>query len=139
MCAAGGSSMILAVYPPEERRRVYGCAGAVLGSSLALGPVVGQGLMAVGGWPLVFLAPAAVAGLAALATVGLPALRGPDTPATLDLAGAVLFGVTIAAAVTALGLGPGWVSAGLVLVARTPRVASPNLRVDVQAGPSLDL
>ncbi|WP_207305035.1 MFS transporter [Streptomyces noursei] len=27
MCAAGGSSMVLAVYPPEERRRVYGYAG----------------------------------------------------------------------------------------------------------------
>ncbi|MFI9555489.1 MFS transporter [Nonomuraea endophytica] len=126
MCAAGGSSMILAVYPPEERRRVYGYAGAVLGSSLALGPVVAQGLMAVGGWPLVFLAPAAVAGLAALSTVGLPALRGPETPATFDLAGAVLFGVTIAASVTSLGLGPGgpwWAPAGLVLIAAALGVA----------------
>ncbi|MFD9945423.1 hypothetical protein ACFWYW_51840 [Nonomuraea sp. NPDC059023] len=59
MCAAGGFSMILAVYPPEERRRVYGYAGAVLGGSLALGPVVAQGLMAAGGRPLVFLAPPA--------------------------------------------------------------------------------
>lgn len=51
MCAAGGSSMILAVYPPEERRRVYGYAGAVLGSSLALGPLVAQALMAAGAGP----------------------------------------------------------------------------------------
>ncbi|WP_246080595.1 MFS transporter [Nonomuraea mesophila] len=122
MCAAGGSSMILAVYPPEERRRVYGYTGAVLGSSLALGPVVAQGLMAVGGWPLVFVAPAAVAALAALGTLGLPALRSPEVPEGFDLAGAVLFGVSIAAAVTALGLGfgpevPWWAPVALILVA----------------------
>lgn len=121
MCAAGGSSMILAVYPPDERRRVYGYAGAVLGSSLALGPVVAQALMAIGGWPLVFVAPAAVAGLAALATLGLPGLRSPEVPDNFDLAGAVLFGVTIAAAVTALGLGLGagvpWWGPGVLVLA----------------------
>ncbi|MFG3255407.1 MFS transporter [Streptomyces sp. NPDC048172] len=122
MCAAGGSSMVLAVYPPEERRRVYGYAGAVLGSSLALGPVVSQGLMALGGWPLVFAAPGAFAALAALAVLGLPALRGPEVPERFDLAGAVLFGTVVAAVVTALGLGfgagvPWWAPMGLLLVA----------------------
>ncbi|MER5325829.1 MFS transporter [Streptosporangium roseum] len=122
MCAAGGSSMILAVYPPEERRRVYGYAGAVLGSSLALGPVVAQALMAVGGWSLVFVAPGAVAAVAALATLGLPGLRSPEVPDGFDLAGAVLFGVTIAAVVSALGLGfgagvPWWGPGGLILIA----------------------
>ncbi len=122
MCAAGGSSMVLAVYPPEERRRVYGYAGAVLGSSLALGPAVAQVLMAVGGWPLVFAAPGGVAALAALGTCGLPALRGPEPSATFDLAGAVLFGVVVAAVVTALGLGfgagvPWWGPAGLLVLA----------------------
>ncbi|NUW30334.1 MFS transporter [Nonomuraea sp. SMC257] len=128
MCAAGGSSMILAVYPPEERRRVYGYAGAVLGSSLALGPVVAQALMAIGGWPLVFVAPGAVAALAALATLGLPGLRSPEVSDDFDRAGAVLFGVTIAAAVTALGLGlgagvPWWAPGGLVLVAVAGAIA----------------
>lgn len=80
MCAAGGSSMVLAVYPPEERRRVYGYAGTVLGVSLALGPVVAQALMAAGGWRLVFAAPAVVAAIAALATAALPGLRSPDAP-----------------------------------------------------------
>ncbi|MFD1938518.1 MFS transporter [Nonomuraea mangrovi] len=122
MCAAGGSSMVLAVYPPEERRRVYGYAGAVLGSSLALGPVVAQALMAVGGWPLVFVAPGAVAAVAALATLGLPGLRSAEVPENFDFAGAVLFGVTIAATVTAFGLGlgtgvPWWVPGALILVA----------------------
>ncbi|WP_308249990.1 MFS transporter [Sphaerisporangium fuscum] len=122
MCAAGGSSMVLAVYPPEERRRVYGYAGAVLGGSLALGPVVAQALMAVGGWPLVFVAPGAVAAVAALATLGLPGLRSPEPPESFDLAGAALFGVTVAAAVTALGMGfgagvPWWGPGGLILVA----------------------
>ncbi|MDQ0904341.1 MFS family permease [Streptomyces canus] len=122
MCAAGGSSMLLAVYPPEERRRVYGYAGAVLGSSLALGPLVAQALMAAGGWPLVFVAPGAVATVAALATLTLPGLRSCAVSENFDRAGAVLFGVTVAAAVTALGLGfgagvPWWVPVALVLVA----------------------
>ncbi|MEU7895287.1 MFS transporter [Nonomuraea sp. NPDC049152] len=122
MGAAGGSSMVLAVYPPEERRRVYGYAGAVLGSSLALGPIVAQALMAIGGWPLVFVAPGAVAAIAALATLGLPGLRSPDVSDDFDLAGAVLFGVTVAAVVTALGMGfgtgvPWWGPGGLILVA----------------------
>ncbi|MEU4033537.1 MFS transporter [Streptomyces collinus] len=122
MCAAGGSSMVLAVYPPGERRRVYGYVGAVLGGSLALGPVVAQGLMAVGGWPLVFVVPGAVAALAALATLGLPGLRGGEPAEGFDRAGAVLFGLAVAAAVTALGLGfgsavPWWGPVGLLLVA----------------------
>jgi MFS family permease len=135
---------------PEERRRVYGYAGAVLGSSLALGPVVAQALMAVGGWPLVFVVPGAVAALAALATLGLPGLRSPEVPDDFDLAGAVLFGVTIAAAVTALGLGLGagvswWGPVVLVLVAATGatglirverRAADPAIPVDLLRMPA---
>lgn len=145
MCAAGGSSMVLAVYPPGERRRVYGYTGAVLGSSLALGPVVAQALMATGGWPLVFVAPAAVAAIAALATIALPGLRSPEVPDNFDLAGAVLFGVTIAAAVTALGLGLGaciswWGPGALILVAAASatglirverRASNPAIPVDL--------
>ncbi|GAA4638693.1 MFS transporter [Actinoallomurus vinaceus] len=145
MCAAGGSSMILAVYPPEERRRVYGYAGAVLGGSLALGPVVAQALMAIGGWPLVFVAPGVVAAIATSATFGLPGLRSPEVSDGFDLRGAVLFGVTIAAVVTALGLGvgtgvPWWEpgvlflvaagsAAGLIRVER--RVPDPAIPVDL--------
>ncbi|GAA3352418.1 hypothetical protein GCM10017744_001310 [Streptomyces antimycoticus] len=104
------------------RRRVYGYAGAVLGSSLALGPLVAQALLAAGGWPLVFVAPGAVATVAALATLTLPGLRSSAVSENFDRAGAVLFGVTVAAAVTALGLGfgtgvPWWVPVALVLVA----------------------
>jgi hypothetical protein len=58
--------------------------------------------MAIGGWPLVFVVPAAVAALAALTTLGLPGLRSPEVPGDFDLAGAVLFGVTIAAAILPL-------------------------------------
>ncbi|MFC0601464.1 MFS transporter [Streptomyces palmae] len=128
MCAAGGSSMVLAVYPPEERRRVYGYAGAVLGSSLALGPVVAQALMAVGGWPLVFVVPGSVAALAAVATLGLPGLRGPEPSEDFDRAGAVLFGLTVAAVVTAFGLGfgagvPWWAPSGLILAAAVSATA----------------
>ncbi|GAA0441612.1 hypothetical protein GCM10009544_00270 [Streptomyces stramineus] len=136
MCAAGGSSMVLAVYPPEERRRVYGYTGAVLGGSLALGPVVSQALMAVGGWPLVFVAPGAVAALAAVATIGIPGLRSPGLHQKFDLAGAVLFGGVVAALVTALGLGfgagvPWWAPTGLIVLAAAG--AACLLRVERQA------
>ncbi|MFF1816943.1 MFS transporter [Kribbella sp. NPDC058245] len=118
MCAAGGSAMVLAVYPPEDRHRVYGYVGAVLGTSLALGPFAAQGLMAVGGWPMVFVVPAAVAGIAVLATIGLPSLRTNELPKDFDLAGAVIFGFTIAAAVTAFGFAlPVWATVGLLLSA----------------------
>ncbi|MFI6817174.1 MFS transporter [Nonomuraea sp. NPDC050328] len=124
MCAAGASSMVLAVYPPEDRRRVYGYIGAVMGGGLAMGPLVAQGLMALGGWPLVFVVPGAVAALAALTTLGLPGLRTPHARGDYDLAGAVLFGVTISAVVTALGLGlgsgiPWWVPGLLLFLALT--------------------
>ncbi|MFF5213546.1 MFS transporter [Streptosporangium sp. NPDC000396] len=145
MCAAGGSSMVLAVYPPEERRRVYGYAGAVLGSSLALGPVVAQALMAIGGWPLVFVAPGTVAAVAALAALGLPGLRSPKLSDHFDFAGAALFGVTVAAVVTALGMSfgsgvPWWGPGGLILVAAAGatglirverRAADPAIPVDL--------
>lgn len=122
MCAAGGSSMLLAVYPPEQRRRVYGYAGAVLGSSLALGPLIAQALVAAGGWPLVFVAPGAVATVAALSTLTLPGLRSPAVSENFDGVGAALFGATVATAVTALGLGfgagiPWWVPVALLLAA----------------------
>ncbi|WP_202869124.1 MFS transporter, partial [Kribbella antibiotica] len=118
MCAAGGSAMVLAVYPPEDRHRVYGYVGAVLGTSLALGPFAAQGLMALGGWPMVFVVPAAVAGLAVVLSIGLPSLRTRDLPPEFDLAGAVIFGLTIAAAVTAFGFAlPVWATLVLLIAA----------------------
>ncbi|WP_405064245.1 MFS transporter [Kribbella sp. NBC_01505] len=117
MCAAGGSAMVLAVYPPEDRHRIYGYLGAVLGTSLALGPFAAQGLMAIGGWPLVFVVPAGVAAIAVLMSIGLPSLRTRDLPKDFDLAGAVIFGFTIAAAVTAFGFAlPVWATVGLLLI-----------------------
>jgi hypothetical protein len=80
-----------------------------------------------------------------LATIGLPDLRSPEVPENFDLAGALLFGVTIAAAVTALGLGlgagvPWWGPGVLVLVAAASatglvrverRSADPAIPVDL--------
>ncbi len=141
MCAAGGSAMVLAVYPPEDRHRVYGYVGAVLGTSLALGPFAAQGLMAVGGWPMVFVVPAAVAGIAVLTSIGLPSLRTKNLPREFDLAGAIIFGLTIAAAVTAFGFAlPVWATAALlvgtaagvvVLVRVERRTADPAIPLDL--------
>ncbi|NOL42785.1 MFS transporter [Kribbella sandramycini] len=145
MCAAGGSSMVLAVYPPEERRRVYGYTGAVLGSSLALGPIAAQALMALGGWELVFVVPAGIAALAVVGTIGLPSLRTRQT-APFDLAGALLFGVVIAATVIAFGFAlPVWtnaallagaVAAAIVLVRVERRAAEPAIPFDLLRIPS---
>ena len=46
--------------------------------------------MALGGWHLVFVVPSAAAAIAALATLGLPSLRGTELSEGFDLLGAVL-------------------------------------------------
>nr|WP_238345404.1 MFS transporter [Actinopolymorpha cephalotaxi] len=106
MCAAGGSSLVLSVYRGEERTRVYGLVGTVLGCATAAGPVATQALLAVVGWQAVFVGPAIVAAVAAAFTVGLPSLRTNESDGSFDLAGALLFGAAIATLVTGLGLGP---------------------------------
>lgn len=102
MCAAGGSSMIVAAFPPDQRPRVYRYSGVVLGGGLALGPLLSQVMIEAGSWRLVFAAPAILAVAAAFT-----ALRLPDWPrdaAPVDVSGIVAFGALIATGCTALGL-----------------------------------
>jgi EmrB/QacA subfamily drug resistance transporter len=87
-------SVIQVSVPPERRGRAFGVLGAVIGSALVLGPVVGGLLISadIGGWSWRSIFYVNVP-LGAIAVVGalarLPESRAPDAP-TLDVPGAVL-------------------------------------------------
>ncbi|OIJ93152.1 MFS transporter [Streptomyces monashensis] len=127
--------MLRAAFPPQLLAKPLAVRTAAIGLAAAAGPVVGGALVTGLGWRAVFL----VNALPALA-FGLPALLRPErTPAVgagtaLDVPGAVLLAVALAALVHALTAGavswPGLALAGAaaaVLVRHERRTASPLL------------
>jgi MFS family permease len=60
------------VSPPEERGRVFGIMGSVMGSAAASGPIVGGALVAAFGWEAIFVVnvPIALAAIAATRAAG---------------------------------------------------------------------
>jgi MFS family permease len=66
---------------PRERAQAVGVWGAVFGIAMALGPVVGGGLVATAGWPWIFLINIPL-GLAAIALTlrFIPESRAPRWP-----------------------------------------------------------
>lgn len=126
---------------PRGRATAIGAWGATAGVGVALGPVVGGWLLEHHDWSSIFTAMAPVAVLAAaLALVVVPDSRDPSAP-PLDVPGAVLSTLAIAAVVVTIiespergWLGPfalvGW-AVGLALLAafvvRERRVAHPML------------
>lgn len=110
-------SVIQVSVPPERRGRAFGVLGAVIGSALILGPVVGGLLISanIGGWSWRSIFYVNVP-LGAVAVVGararLPESHAPDAP-TLDVPGAVLGAVAVFLFVYPLVQGrqdgwPGW-------------------------------
>ncbi|MEU8972281.1 MFS transporter [Streptomyces monashensis] len=127
--------MLRAAFPPELLAKPLAVRTAAIGLAAAAGPVVGGALVTGLGWRAVFF----VNVLPALA-FGLPALLRPErAPAAgagtaLDVPGAVLLAVALAALVHALTSGsvswPGLALAGAaaaVLVRHERRTASPLL------------
>ncbi|OIJ85517.1 MFS transporter [Streptomyces sp. MUSC 14] len=127
--------MLRAAFPPELLAKPLAVRTAAIGLAAAAGPVVGGALVTGLGWRAVFF----VNVLPALA-FGLPALLRPErAPAVaggtaLDVPGAVLLAVALAALVHALTAGavswPGLALAGAaaaVLVGHERRTASPLL------------
>jgi EmrB/QacA subfamily drug resistance transporter len=97
---------------PRERARAIGAWGAVVGISLALGPIVGGALTDSAGWRSIFWINVPI-GLAAvvLAALYVPESRAPR-PRRIDPVGEVLVIVTLASLTYAIIEGPsaGWSS-----------------------------
>jgi MFS family permease len=79
---ANSIALIAVALPPRELARGLGVQGAAQAGGLALGPVLGGLLLALGGWRLIFLVnvPTGLLGLA-LGWLLLPRSSLPDTPA----------------------------------------------------------
>ena len=139
--AVGGSmlspvalSIVVNIFDePRERARAIGIWGAVVGLSMALGPVVGGALVSAGNWQWVFWVNVPV-GLVALALTlsFVPTSRAARVRA-FDPAGQVLVVVLLAAATFAIieGPGRGW-STPLILGAAVLAVASGTALVAVE-------
>jgi len=101
---------------PRERAQAIGVWGGMVGLSMALGPVLGGGLVDTVGWRAVFLVNLPV-GVAALALTALfvPESRA-ERPRRLDPLGQLLVIVGLASLVYAIieGPGHGWTSAEIL-------------------------
>jgi EmrB/QacA subfamily drug resistance transporter len=113
---------------PRERAQAIGIWGAVVGISLALGPVLGGVLVGLS-WRAVFLVNIPI-GLAAIALTArfVPESRAPR-PRRLDPVGQVLVIVMLASLTSAIIQGPsaGWGSPWIVALAVTAGVALATL------------
>jgi EmrB/QacA subfamily drug resistance transporter len=124
--AAGGSmlnpvamSIIRNVFEdPRERAQAVGVWGALMGISMALGPVVGGALVDSVGWRAVFLVNLPIGLLAILLTaLFVPESRAPH-PRRIDPVGQVLVILALSTLTYAIIQGPeaGWLSAQTVVL-----------------------
>jgi len=126
---AGGAMFICSIailshqFPDgPARSRAFAVWGVVAGIGLGFGPVIGSAIVALAGWPWVFLvhAPLALLGLV-LIRLGVAESRDPDAHRQrLDLAGIGTLSVAVLALTSLItqGAGLGWTSpAALALAA----------------------
>ena len=94
---------------PDGTARATGVWGAALGAGVAVGPILAAGLGAIGGWRLPYVVTAlAAAVVAAAGRMMLPESR-PVWPGRVDVAGALLLGLGLAALLAGLVEGrAGW-------------------------------
>ena len=101
---------------PRERAQAVGIWGAVFGISMALGPIVGGGLVSTAGWSWIFLINVPL-GLAAIVLTlrFIPESRAPR-PRRFDPVGQVLVIVLLGSVTYGIIEGPaaGWSSAGIL-------------------------
>ncbi|MFR9722124.1 MFS transporter [Streptomyces sp. MS19] len=96
-----GSAVLAEAYTGPRRPRVFALLGTSIGLGLALGPLIGGALIALGGWRTLF---AVIAGIATVMLLVAPALvresRGPE--GEVDWGGGVAFTAGLAALIFAL-------------------------------------
>lgn len=124
---ACGLGLIGHAFPDDPARaRATGVWGAALGAGVALGPILAAGLAAVGGWRLPYVATALAAAALALAGRAWLSESRAARPGRVDVPGALLLGLGIAAVLAGLvegrggwgrPLAPALLGAGLVLLA----------------------
>ena len=94
------SGLLQQLFPPAERGKAFGALGAVVGIATATGPVVGGGIIALGGeefgWRLCFLVNVPI-GIVSflLCRKLLPEAPSRDAVRALDLPGAALLAVGV--------------------------------------------
>ncbi len=102
-------ALVLNAFPPDRRSHGVALLSAVAAASAGLGPSLGGVLVAISDWRLVFLVNIPI-GLAAivLARRRLVESRAPGRRRVPDLAGAVIFAISIAALVLGVVKGEEW-------------------------------
>ena len=143
MLVPAGQLLVMAAFPPDKRMKVIGAMAGTAALAAALGPVLGELMVDLGGWRLVFLVNVPI-GLAALA-FGLRMPQPEPHPSSRrpDLAGSLL----VVAAVGALALGAvqgpvwGWGDPRTLAAFAGSALLSPVLvwRSAVHAAPVLEL
>ena len=127
LMALGGALLLPAamaamrnVVAADQRGRIFGMLGAILGLSAAIGPPLGGWLTEHFGWSSVFWINAPVIIAAALLTRGLNLdTDNSNLKPKLDLPGIGLLTITLLSAVSVAHLeaGPRWLAAGISLLA----------------------
>ena len=103
-----GAALVRQVFPVERRAAAFGVVGAAAGLAAGIGPVLGGGILALGGWRAMFWMniPIVVLGLVVAYRYFPPAAkRGARPP--FDLVGAALLGAAMIAFALALSLAGG--------------------------------
>ena len=116
-----GAALVRQVFPIERRAAAFGVVGAAAGLAAGIGPVLGGGIMALGGWRAMFWmnVPLVLLGLA-VAFRYFPAAAGHGVRPPFDLAGAAMLGAAMTAFAMALSLAavaPPSLTAGLAAAA----------------------
>ena len=103
-----GAALVRQVFPIERRAAAFGVVGAAAGLAAGIGPVVGGGILALGGWRAMFWmnVPVVLLGLVVAYRFFPPAAKRGERP-PFDLAGAVLLGGAMIAFAMALSLAGG--------------------------------
>ncbi|MFD5315915.1 MFS transporter [Streptomyces sp. NPDC127098] len=96
-----GSAILADAYTGPRRARVFAMLGTGIGLGLALGPLIGGGLIALGGWRTLFAVIAAVATVVLLVSpMVVRESRGPE--GDVDWAGGLTFTAGLSALIFAL-------------------------------------